>query len=374
MIHSLTSDLAWADRLYRKASPFPSADPHFAAQEAYNAYQRLELKYGASPRSRLGVARCLMLLGHYSEAAKVFPPIPEAAEARRRAEIALRCSAFTHGRQVLKIERTPGDRNRWIVFIGKRSRSKEYTGGFQYDDLSLWQFAQKGTAVIPIGAEVSVPQDEFTISTSMFVTGSVRNLKAIVICQGLLADCSPSQQRIFAVGRGTFRTIGVFNSIGEVRLLPATATRGFRVMITPTYKVWWSDVYEWDGHRFLFANHHSPGAFHPETLLKSDRTYYPYWLRNASIFAIRGQTAQCLQALKTAERLCRWSIRDARMGVDSVYYGGGFYGNDTDNLREIRQRIRWLRQGDLNHILLYRPYDWDLCVPPYRLGHAGDSR
>jgi hypothetical protein len=80
-----------------------------------------------------------------------------------------------------------------------------------------------------------------------------------------------------------------------------------------------------------------------------------------------------LRLLEAARRSCRIALNPtlAPRGKWDDYRDYGMYGDTYENLKEIEQRIRWVKAGDYDHALLYRPYDFDLQVPPYRLGVAG---
>ncbi|MEZ0327120.1 MAG: hypothetical protein ACAH95_14565 [Fimbriimonas sp.] len=102
-----------------------------------------------------------------------------------------------------------------------------------------------------------------------------------------------------------------------------------------------------------------------------DPDYYPSWVTKASLLCIAKRYEEAKRVLKEAKRMALLSLegrRDKR-GY-RLYPDYGFYGDTSDNLKEIRQRLSWLRRREYNHALLYRPYDFDLQVPPYRLGAA----
>ncbi len=193
--------------------------------------------------------------------------------------------------------------------------------------------------------------------------------------QRFAADSAPHVYYLFQSGRSRLRLQRVFYGMGDSEWKTTKSGRAC-LSIEATWKVWWPDAYEWNGSRFVYANLRHPenyAKYRDSELSKDDRHDYPYLLRLACAAAIRGERKRTLNLLKKAEYAClKCMTRNpaGRNPAESSYYDSGFFGETSENLKQIRQRIRWVQRDDLNHPLLYRPYDWDLQVPPYRLGKA----
>ncbi|MGV3618543.1 MAG: hypothetical protein ACO1SV_24745 [Fimbriimonas sp.] len=146
------------------------------------------------------------------------------------------------------------------------------------------------------------------------------------------------------------------------------------ISVEPTYKVYWKDVYEWSGGKLRFANRHHPGLYEAGARpWKGQDTEYTEWMWCAAVLTIQRKRGAALRAWQEAERCARGSLREQAAGryrEESKFPDYGMYGDTRENLGQIRQRITWLRHGDWNHRLLYRPYDAGLQVPPYQLGKA----
>jgi hypothetical protein len=102
-------------------------------------------------------------------------------------------------------------------------------------------------------------------------------------------------------------------------------------------------------------------------------TDYGDLMTRAALEMVRGNTRAALAEWRNAERACLGVIHP-KGNAASRYADYGYYGKPKENLKEIRQRIQWIEKGELNHVLLYRPYDFDYELPPYKLGNAGAQR
>ena len=367
-----TAALAWADRLRRETVPFPSSDYGFTPEDALLAYRWVERRFGPSNRTRVGVGDCLVALGRYREAIAVYPPAGAALRSAsgRRETWAILSRRFAKGREVTVLP-VPGQPGRWVAFFVRVDRSSRQREGW---DPPL--YSRGGARLMnlqgPIGPEVGGDPTD-----ARWATMSVAELRpggpsaAIIHREYGAADSDPNSQQVFRITpRGLVR-LATFNGLGLDKIVPPSGGHALRVLVTPTWKVWWPDVYEWDGRRFVFANRRSPDLYSLSEwrgLASRLPTVYPAWLKLAATELIHGHRREALVALRRAERTCRVTVRFGAKRPD--YYTAGFHGDDRVNLREIRQRIRWLQKGDYDHALLYRPYDWDLQVPPYRLGPA----
>lgn len=312
-----------------------------------------------------------MRLGRYAAACEAYPSDRREA-ARDRLKIAQKCLALGGGRTVLQVEPIPGTKSSWIALFAKEGPNDPFLK-IPKTDFKLGIFAFKGDHLIAETRSVGLPDIDVAWHGSMFLT-RLQGFLAVIVTRGFpAANCAPSEQRVLLIKHGQFHTMAAFKSVGEVRLIPATGRHGFRILTTPTYKIWWPDVYEWANGSFVFANARSPDLFVKEPLADYELNYYPAWLRRASILMIQGETTSALRCLIHARLLCKKAVFYSKRKVLTSYRTYWFDGDDRLALNEINQRIGWLRQHDYNHALLYRPYDDDLQIAPYRLGHVMDE-
>ncbi len=222
--------------------------------------------------------------------------------------------------------------------------------------------------MVRIGRERVVPfqQGDPAQRVSLYVTTlrAHRDPVAFAYVSDFGADNSHNDQRLYAIQPRSLAAVQTFRSAEDAEFYSAMRNHGMRVVTLTTWHVWWPDVYEWNGRRFVLANRRSPNFYRKH--LKDRNAWaggdddYGTGTHRAAIQTIVGSRSAALAACQKSALAFAQLIRKG--GSDPP-----FAGDDRINLKEIRQRIRCLRDSDLDHALLYRPYDFDLQVPPYRL-------
>ncbi len=377
---SASAALAWADRLYHAVAPLPEDVPEIAIPTALRAYQRVERRYGVSPRTRKGIGDCLMLMGRYGEASRTYRKGRWTAQAQSRADLAQWCKSVSGGRTVQQIEPVLGSRGRWIVLFTE-NKPLLWPQRQPWYGLRLREVRRFRGVPRFIGGEIALPDGDAKFGGSLH--GALYTMRAnrrsdpqVLLYQGYsAADCSPSTQSFYRVRADGIHFVHRFRSVGDVRIVPADLSHGVRILVQRTYKVWWTDVYEWDGTRFAFDNRRSPELCPsvPWSLADHDgRDYYPGWLKYAAWLMIHGRRLAATVAYREAERRCAYFERHGQT-MGGWNSDPEYIGTRRVVLKEIRQRLRWLQRGDYSHALLYRPYDFDIQVPPYKLGTALDA-
>lgn len=362
MLASPDSDaLAQADRLY---APLRDQSCEYATNQAslaLEAYRAVSRRYPLNKASHLGAARCLFRMGRYDASVAEFRNAGSSpndlATALRFAKTAKRVRQSLPGRQaVLHLVSLGGDR--WAVVSGRWVHQE--APSFTVADLQVQSFRVTFQKVEPTGKAVMLNAGAGgAFEVSVFAPSKIRPA-FVVQTTSLLANCLPNDAYLLTYEKGGLRRRGFLKGIGEARVW----LRGNRpcFLMTPTYKVWWSDVYEWDGQRIVFANRRHPELYKLAQPTGEKRKSYAQWMRYAAALTIRGRHKEALAAWENAEVNCVRSLQDPNW-----YSHADWYGSDRRNLAEIRQRLAWLRRGDWGHALLYRPYDWDFQVPPFNL-------
>jgi hypothetical protein len=372
--------LRLAEDQYELAEPCPIESPRLCLEDAADQFRDIESRFGPDPRAVSGLARCLLHQGRYADAAVEFERagrLREAAEARRRASIALRLARQARGWRVLQIEPVPG-RRRWVALLGKPRDSDDRPSGFPSDgsELRLLDCTHGDlheTARFALQTD-GTAAEENPQNASLYwlrVDGAHPRWVLLVYRNFLAADCDPSDETFLFVGSDRFKKGPAFRSLDGASVLGSSKGQPIVVSVAPTFKVWWPDTYEWDGRRVVFANRRHRKLYRPWVFSKGDCDHvYPHWMVRAAALDVQGRFREAAEAWKVAEGICRSKLLSDRRGNPWPYGYTGFFGDDYENLKEIRKRLRWLRRRDYNHWLLYRPYDFDLQVPPFRLGHA----
>lgn len=374
-VHGPVAALAWADRLYHSVAPLPHDAPGFAIHEALEAYRQVERRY-PSRAAREGIANCLSFGGDYRDAERTYERLAKRREARQRAEVAEKIAPLVQDRKVLQVEPVPGTGNRWIAVAAHiEANDGAYGNGWSARPLShltLAQYRIQDGRARRIGGEQSIQKDDFDLTSVhlYMIRLTPQGAPVAVAYAGFgAADCVPNGQWIFRIRPDGLHLMRRFFGLYPTEIYPANSRSGLTLAVTPTFKVWWTDAYEWRSHGFAFANRRHPALFRmwlAERVKSYGRLYYPTWMNVGALSGIHWRWKDALKAWKRAEKYCRLCVRDA----GEAYRDFGFYGDPYENLKEIRRRIRWIRSGDLNHMLLYRPCDFDLEVPPYELGKS----
>ena len=217
--------------------------------------------------------------------------------------------------------------------------------------------------------------DEDVRSTELRVMRSSKRSKewcAVILRDYGGGDCNPWAAEVAQISSKGIGWTKTFGSLQGVEVYPPDDRHGMVVAVVSTFKVWWPEAYEWRDRRFVLADTRHPEFYSQSNYGWTDGEsdhYYPMWMNRAAIYDIHRQFRKALSVWKRAERSCIKTLHTGN-GVYGDYRDVGFYGEAMVNLREIRKRIAWLKKREYNHPLLYRPYDFELQVPPYRLGSA----
>lgn len=360
---SETEILAWADRLYASVAQEVSLSSMEDTERVLEAYRRVVRRHPRSERGRRGFARALFRLGRYEAAASAYRrlsmPGREGALATRYAGLVARIvDGLPAGRYVDHLY--PLSMGRWAAITSNR-RTNAYGLSLSYGvDLRVFADASGDLVLQGEPQELSIP-DEAVLESSFFRTHRTPGW-VTVRTRRIGGDWSPNDVHVFRIEPNQLRLIQEFHSSGETRV---RARRGApMVAVTPTWKVWWTDAYEWTGRGYRLANERN---FDLPSRLDGKgerRDTLGDWLTWAALVTKRQDREESIRAWKEAERYAILAQRGEFDGEEERF------GKSAVVLRQIRHRLAWLRRDDWNHALLYRPYDWDVQVPPFKLGAA----
>jgi hypothetical protein len=367
--------LEWADRVYREATELPHEYPVDAVQRAHDAYASVQKRLPGTTAARLGKARCLVRLGRYDAAVREYTglraPESEVAAARLRASIARQVQARL-GKEESVIAVSRVGKNLAVALSGRRwlepaGRGLPW-GVRQVSKLRIRVLTRVDEARWEEAASTAVPLRrswDAAWEASLSVVPLRPGRSAVVIRHGYFtADNATNDVSVFAFAGRPLRPVGTFHSKATTAVDQDRHGR-LRVRVSPTFKVWWTDTYVWDGDRFVFANGQNPDVYPRRPHVLREPTLYTWWMWDAAVLTIHRRRREALAAWRTAERLCRNALSEVRRGVPAEerrYPGWEYYGDEASHLRDIRQRIAWLKKGDWDHWLLYRPYRFDLQV------------
>lgn len=386
---TLASDLHAADAAFYGVRPYPVDSDHDLVY-AQTAYWEALHAYGHVPAARAGLARCLFYQGEYRLAETEFKLAgpPYAADSARASTYAVTANAIRralHGTNVVEVAPVPESRL-WAAVTGSPVKDQDRPGiVVSRVKLVLASISRTGAVQI-LGREpfrltlqnggVSNPPEEDQSNVDLYVMRRSRESRqwcAVVVRDYPGGDAEPTAVESADITPRGFRKARVFGSLAGIQVYPPDHGHGMLVVAAPTFKVWWTDVYEWRNGHFIFADARYPKFYSQDDYGWTDAEseyYYPMWMNRAAIYDIHRQWNKALYMWKRAERSCLKTIRTDNGRYDEPYHDVGFYGQVQINLREIRRRIRWLTRHQYNHPLLYRPYDFDVQVPPYRFGPA----
>ena len=241
--------MGWADRLYSYMAPVPSGcNPIFGIDEALDAYRRVLQVYPRS-RANIGIGNCLMLLGHFSDAAAAYGQDRRSQEARRREALVGALRPLANSQSVMQVVPIPGQPNRWIAMFGTVKPSSGKTEDWRPPDISGIALADskfvngKATRIGKI-ADASGGRD--CLGASLFVTmlSWRREPVALVYRDSGGADHDSNDQPLYAIRPGGLRSVGRFWGEAPTAIYPATTGHGLFVKTTSTWKVWWPNVYD----------------------------------------------------------------------------------------------------------------------------------
>ena len=387
LVANYRSALAWADRLYAKCEPFARIDsPGFYLGETLDAYRQVAAVYGERSELRLRKAACLISMGDYKSAAIEAPPnSKELQTAMRRRDIGLQVANVV-GQPALQVEPVPGSNNQFLVLSGKKTRSPESPSDWapaQITKVKLSLIRSVGTVRILSTKTFPDHDEELPVRwTELYCTRLQEGGSAAVSVHldYPAGDSDPSEDDLFRVSSHRLTRFARFHSLYGTEIRPPIPGHALTVINFSTWKIDWPDAYEWTGNGFRLSNAEHPELYSITKLLeriKRDIAYitedgehgswplYPDYEFLAATLDVHRQFGRALAAWKRAESLCRRAIRN---GLTE-----GHMGKAPINLLEIRQRIRWLRHREYGHLLLYRPYDWNLQIPPRNLAQGHRS-
>lgn len=365
----LAGAMAWADRLYAPLTSEASGYVNDQAHTALEAYRAVARRFPREKRAHRGAARCLFRLGRYRAAVSEYSAGEGVPTERATAEVFATVAyavqgGFEWNRRLLHLVRM--DREVWIAVTARPERNDEYRPLLY--DIEVRRLRLNTGRIEWIGQSMAIP-DENRCEVEVFAPASMRP-DFVVRTQSLPGSSAvPNDVFVVRADEGGLRRSSRILGLQPSRVW---ARRGkFCVSIDPGYKVWFPDTYEWAGNRFRFAN-----ASHPEEyatwLERPTGGDFHRWMDYAVALTIHRRKGEAIAAWREAERCCRRAIRDQAGGIPSdksPYYASWHYGDFDENLRQIRMRIGWLLRGEMGHALLYRPVDFDLQTPPYRLGN-----
>jgi hypothetical protein len=390
--------LHWANRKYAELCASSLTVSGMAADEVRSAFDEVAQQHGPTWQTSMGIARCLGKAGRYELAESVYSqldsrltPVGERREARLKARWAVAlANAAPRGFRLRGLSRIPGKAKGWCVAAWAKPdrrletnvRESEFSCA-QATRVQLFRVSPSSGRIISVGDLVSPDLHGWDMIREVSVRGVMLDGRAtpavLFDIHFLGGDSAPCVLIAYRVVKDRLVKVQSFWGKDWTKVLQPSPGGPVVIGCTPTWKVWWTDYYEYAPAGFRLDNRKYARFYPMPTSPDADdrRSYQPY-LWNACLSAVHGDKKGALSYLRTAERVCERTVYyDKHPSARPTwfnpgdYHEFGFYGDATENLKQIRQRMAWVRKGDLNHMLLYRPYDWDLQVPPYRLGKAG---
>lgn len=366
--------LAWANRLY---APIDGRSCEIAGQkakEALEAYRAVARRYPGERKAHVGAARCLFRLGRYRAAVAEYREGNGPDSERRKAETFARIAALVQndlypGNTVEHLVRRSSDE--WIAITANTAVSEDDDEPFE--DVCLRSFRERAGSLSPSGEPIPIRTDSRLCRDLDVFAPSWMPGRFFLQPGYSAASCLPNSVLYIDARKPRIEVSPPLNSLATTRIWMEKGDTW--IIVTPTYKVWWSDVYRLSEGRITFATHRRPDLYRGWEKMPTgyNRFAYHAWMRYAALLTIQRRRPEAIAAWQEAARCAEGAVRDQAKGLvgeRTRYPDYGMYGQARENLREIRQRIAWLRRGDWNHWLLYRPYDWGLQVPPRRLGKA----
>lgn len=372
-------DLATADGLLAEKARFFAGGPTADIDGITAMYRNVLERTGPSVRAEAGLGECLLLTNHYAEAAAHFSNAMLAgkqtlAEHLARAQTLIG-KVIPAGRTVLSVVPVSGSPGGWVSLDafklgwtshGPPHTEEEYEFPPHLEGVRLRRWRMEGERVESIGASIPIESKDDksqAVLDSALTSVQLGSSQGVLVYKDLLGgDSSPSEIDLYRCDAGGFAKLGSFYSFEDPKLVRDGSTGRLAIAFTPTWKIYWTDVYEWDGKGFVFANASYPSFFGPRPDPREDMGKdFTRWLVKAANQAMYKDWPGALRSLASAEHYCLLSMRYSGDPWETPYYPEyGFYGSATGILAQIRQRIRWIKAHDYSHILLYRPYDWDV--------------
>lgn len=357
--------MAWADRLYAPLRGRSCAGATLEAGRVLEAYRAVSRRYPNDLRPHLGAARCLFRMGRYEASVSEYLVAKRCPEELAAAQCFVSMADWVRktlpsGQRVHKLARLGKDR--WVAAIVQP--------GEDYGIERAWLRPFQATPDGPFyGKGISIEGPCWAVD--LYAPPALR---PFFVAQPSFVAAShlPNSAIVIDSRRGDLRRIAQLKSTYETDLW--MEGKRLRAMVTNGYKIHWPDVYEWTGGRFRFANVRYPNYYADYSEPTGELRYdYPSWANYAAALTVQRRKETAIAAWREAERCAAGALRAQTKKIPRErwrYQDYGMYGDTRENLREVRQRIAWLRRGDWNHWLLYRPYDWGLQVWPSRLGRA----
>lgn len=364
--------LAWAKRLYAPLLGRSQSDATNSAERALEGFRAVSRKFPEEGRARLGAARCLFRMGRYQASVAEYLAFEgardERATAMEFAQAASRLRTFLPVRHRL-IHLVRIDRRQWVAVTGRWGPVFEDEGPLAFTDVSLQRF-RVAEGVSRIGKPIELnPQIGPRIDVNVFAPTAIRPYFSVQSTEAKAASAVSCDVQMFRAGSEGLRAWKPLMGIYDTEVW--NEGRSLCAAVCPTYKLVWYDVYQWKGAGFRFANFRYPERYVSVRKPKDDRDSLDYggWAHYAAALTIRGRRQEAIRAWRRAAWILVGHLKEPENYYGRYFFFDG-YGSAKVSLAQARQRIRWLERRDGRHALLYRPYDFNLQVPPYRLGNA----
>ncbi len=375
--------IAWADRLYSRVVDIPS-ESWWNSNASMEAYLAIEKRFGLRPEVRIGEGRCLVIRGQYANAVKVFgSTVPRERDEAARASRAIDALRMQVPKDVDVYQVVQISGVGWVGLCAQTIKKAPYK--FEsYGEESPDGFRQAEIRVL--GRPTIFRPHMWDNTDPDFFRGRLLSMplskseSGVVMVWGYEAMTGAQQADVFEVTGNSLkhkqRFFGIYGVTAE------TEPNGHMLIGTcVTFKVSWNDFYEWRDGKFVFASPRYRSKFATglhawrENILKEDAGRYSWWASYAATCGILGKWPEAKSGWERALVCCRGCLREEAKNIGNWdegrrYRDWGFVGDSVENLKEIRQRLRWIARKEYDHPLLYRPLDFDYQVSPYRLGKA----
>lgn len=348
---------------------------------------RGELSESNSKRAWASLGRVLELEGKYDLAVEAYrkgAAKTAVLSLDDRLIVAHQAEVWLHDKQqVLQVVRLRADR--WLVlagyyFPGGQGKTEEDFKFPHYSQVELILLTGPAGQPLALSSRLApiVEAEWPEVEEVNVVPVWFGNQPGVLLYHALLGgDNYPNFSAFYRLDGDRLNKVATFFGKAETRLASNGSQSPLALMVTATWKVWWPDTYRWNGRAFEFANQDFAKKYGSAYWIEdeSEGGYYPINLGQAAVAAINRDWVGARRFLRLAEHNCLRSIAENRHNITTSHYEGrypdyGWFGDTDANLKEIRQRLRWIAHHDYAHPLLYRPYDFDLQVPPFRLGNA----
>ncbi len=356
-----TATLARTDEALHRIEPYPIDSPRDRAWSLGNLYKEIGKDPAFVGRGYAGAGNCDMLQGYFDDAVQDFQ---EAGAAYKSSET--QAKLYTDAKKAIrnlirkefrieKLRQIPGS-NLWVAALGKDDVDDPF------DRIALYRFDVSRKSAKRIGP-IKPTHDFFTRERcTLYLTHLSAKDPAwhVLVFTEWSGDCVPVYVQVYDLKSSGLKFVSELQSTSGMSIFGPTAQHGLTVRGCLDWKLDWSDVEEWDGRKFIFANNRHPELFETPGPIPSsglEISDWPQFLEDACLFAIHKQFDKTRQCLTIAERLCA-----KRIQANPEHLEGDERGMDepAKALALIRKRISWLNRRDYNHPLLYCPVADDL--------------